>query len=87
MRPFAFSHDATVEPIARDIEHRDRLLAGDTAFFEARGIDLAEYRSSPTAIDDTRTSYEKSTATPKGNPNPYDSDTDSHTKLDHPDKE
>jgi hypothetical protein len=87
MRPFAFSHDASAEPIVRDVEHRDGLLAGDTAFFKARGIDLDAYRSETAAIDDTRTSYEKSTATPKGNPNPYDSDLDGHTKLDHPDKE
>jgi hypothetical protein len=86
MRPFAFSFQTPMEPIARDIAHRDALLVSDRAFFAERGIDLDDYRLA-SAIDDTRTAYEKSSATPKGSPTPTDSDLDHHTKLDHPDKE
>jgi hypothetical protein len=86
MRPFAFSFQTPMDPIARDIAHRDALLMSDRAFFAERGIELDDYTEEAAALD-TRTSYEKSTATPKGAPVTTDSDLDQHTKLDHPDKE
>ncbi|MEM1390384.1 MAG: hypothetical protein AAGG45_04825 [Pseudomonadota bacterium] len=85
MKPFALIEpEALSQPVVRDMKLEETLLENDKAFFKRRGIDLRAYMSETNALD-TRTSYQKSTGTPRGTNPPYsDSDLDDHTKLDKP---